>query len=276
MKSKRYRSSPSRNVAAGGLLLGLLLLPGFATAAAAGRPPDAAQIARWSRAALYPDLPSTRTLTISVRTAGGATDTWTARQARKNVGGRPSVLTVLRYPESVAGISILAEAHDGNMDAQWVYVPPVQRVRRMVYEGRFENFLGTDLSVEDFGFVDIHETQLTLLGQTEYQGQQAYVLREVPLDRSGYSKILTWVAAGSYMPMRREFFDADGALWKTQRIEHVAVIEGIATPLRVSVVNEQEGGSSDLTVSEVDYQAVLDDGLFHPAALSSMVERALW
>lgn len=275
MKSTRCRSSLLPTVAAVGLFLGLLLsIP--TSAASAAQPLDAAQIARRARTALYPDLPSTRTMSISVRTRDDAVATWTARQARKNVGGRPSVVTVLDRPESVAGIAILAEALDENMDAQWVYIPPVRRVRRLVYEGRFENFLGTDFSLEDFGFADIHSTQLTLLGAVEYDGEIAHVLREVPLDPSGYSKILTWVSAETYLPMRREFFDADGVLWKTQRFENVAIIDGIATPLRMSVVNEQEGGSTELTVRGVNYAAELDDGLFRPAALPSMLDNAGW
>ncbi|MBI5506512.1 MAG: outer membrane lipoprotein-sorting protein [Deltaproteobacteria bacterium] len=275
MKSTRCRSPLPATVAAAGLFLGLLLSIPTSTASA-GQLLDAAQIAHRARTALYPDLPSTRTMSIAVRTADDAVFTWTARQARKNVGGRPSVLTVLDRPESVAGIAILAEALDENMDAQWVYIPPIHRVRRLVYEGRFENFLGTDLSIEDFGFADIHSAQLTLLGQVEYEGEITYVLREVPLDPSGYSKILSWVSAESYLPRRREFFDADGVLWKTQRYEHIAVIDGVATPLRMSVVNEQEGGSTELTVRGVNYAAELDDGLFRPAALPSMLNNAGW
>jgi len=275
MQATRSRSSSFPIVAAVGLSLGFLLfLP--AAIASAGESLDAAQIARRARAALYPDLPSTRTIGISVRTSDGAVATWTGRQARKNVDGRPSVLTVLERPEGVAGIAILAEALDENMDAQWVYIPAVRRVRRLVYDGRFENFLGTDFSVEDFGFADIHATQLTLLGEAEHEGQKAYVLREVPLDPSGYAKILTWVSVESYLPMRREFFDADGVLWKTQRFENVAVIDGVATPLRISVVNEQEGGSTELAVRGVNYAAELDEGIFRPGALSSLLNNAAW
>ena len=267
------------------LFLTISLIPGFlltivlslmpAAAASAGdRLPDAAQIARWSRAALHPDLSNTRTLEIEVRSADGSAVTWIARQARKNVAGMPSQLTVLESPASVAGIAILAEASDDSMEALWVYIPAVQRVRRMVYEGRNENFLGTDLSVQDFGFGDVHESQLTMLGQVDIGNRMTWALREVPLDTSGYSRIMTFVSTESYLPVRREYYDSQGALWKTQRYENVAIIDGIATPLRISIINHQGGGSTEVAVREVDYAAQLDDSLFRPSALPSMLKVA--
>lgn len=234
--------------------------------------PEATDVAMWSRQALHPDRASTRTLEIQVRAADGTAATWIARQARKIVAGRPSLLTVLVGPESVAGIAILAEAYDESMEALWVYIPPVNRVRRIVYEGRNENFLGTDLSVEDFGFGDVHSSHLTLLGQIENDGQMTYALRDVPTDTSGYSRIVTFVAAQTFLPMRREYYDAAGTLWKTQRYENVAVIDGIATPLRMSVVNNQLGGSTEVIVRDVNYAARLDDSLFSPSALPAMLD----
>jgi len=225
---------------------------------------------------MYPDGPSIRTLQITVQSPDGSNVIWTGRQARKNVDGKPSILTVLDAPERVAGFAILAEALDESMDALWVYVPAVNRVRRMVYDGRFENFLGTEFSVEDFGFADLHPEQLRFLGEVVSGGGKAYVFSEIPLDQSGYSKILTWVAADSYLPMRRELFDSGGKLWKTQRIERVAIIDGIATPTRISVVNEQEGGMTELVVRDVDYAAELDDRLFRPAALPSVLANLAW
>lgn len=254
----------------GCLLSALVALP---AAAAEATLPSTAEVLRKAQAALNPSRTSVRTLEIQVIAPGGSAVSWTARQARKLVEGHDHILTLLVAPESVAGFAVLAEQMDTLTGAFWVYLPPVRRVRHIVHFGRFENFLGTDLAVEDFGFLSEDDARTTVLEKTRVGGKDAFVLREGPTPGSAYQKVLTWIDAANYLPIRREFYDASGSLWKTQTFENVTVVEGLATPLRIVVVDEQQGGRTTLEVSGIDYEVELADDVFSPEGLPRAREK---
>jgi outer membrane lipoprotein-sorting protein len=249
----------------------------LAPAAGAADEPTAGEIGRKMMAALYPTRPSTRTIDIEVGTDKGTHVSWTARQARTGVAGERYNLTVVVAPDSVAGFAILAgEADSAQRSSLWIYVPPVRRVKQVHYEGRLDNFLNTDMSVEDFGFLHLADGELEMVGKSGLEGEPAYLLRQTPKGPSAFSRIMTWVAAETFLPLRREFYDAAGALWKTQTFGESTVINGIPTPLSVTMKDEQQGGYTRLQVREVSYTARLAPEIFRVEALATALDSAKW
>src|SRR5262249_59779587 len=110
-------------------------------------------------------------------------------------------------------------------------------------------FLGTDFTYADLGFVRLHE-KYRLLGEEQHAGVQAYKIEEqVPQERAYYSRLLTWVAADSLLPLQRDYYDVAGGLWKTEHFEQVSVIYGGATPLHITLEDVQGKSSTRLNVS---------------------------
>src|SRR5262249_11381433 len=137
-------------------------------------------------------------------------------------------------------------------------------------------FLGTDFTYADLGFVRLHE-KYRLLGEEQHAGVQAYRIEEqVPQERAYYSRLLTWVAADSLLPLQRDYYDGAGGLWKTEHFEQGSVIDGVPTPLHITMEDVQGKSSTELKVSEGREEGEIPDTGIGPGRLRRSVATALW
>lgn len=259
-------------------LLATIVTAALLAAAVEGRGEtvDATSVAAKMQAAMAPAHSSKRKIEMTIRSAKGEVVTWTGRQARKVLDDGAAMVTVLLGPGTVKGFAVLVRDAGAQPDTQWVYLPPVRRVRRLVYTGKFESFLGTDFTYEDLGFVDLHGRTLTLLGKAEHAGKQVYRLREVFGDAGPYSRVDSLVAVDDYLPLRREYYDRAGLLWKVAEYGPAHVIDNVPTTLHMQIEDKQQGGKSELHVSEVSYDVEVDSKLFDPDLLPEVAAQMLW
>jgi len=118
-----------------------------------------------------------------------------------------------------------------------------------------------------------HHQDFTLLATEEYAGHKAYKVREQEQGQSPYSEVITWVAPDSFLPLRREFYDVAGSLWKIQSFENITVIDGTPTPLKIRMSDEQQKGSTELIIHEVRYDVALSDDQFDPLRLPAVAHK---
>jgi hypothetical protein len=250
----------------------LVLLVLTASTTIAG-PPDVQTIVQRMKAALEPERSNTRDIVMVTRT-GGESVQWTARQARKKLGDGKRMLTVLLAPTDVKGFALLTwERRDKDADAQWLYLPFLRRVREILPVATFESFLGTDFTTSDLGFINLRHRKFSLLAEEKLGNEQTYKIQEVLDDPRYYSRIVTWVAANSMLPLRRDYYDVGNTLWKTEVYEDVKSIDGVPTPLHIRMEDKQTGASTELQVSNVRYDAEIPDSLFDPQRLPEVAKQ---
>jgi outer membrane lipoprotein-sorting protein len=249
--------------------LGAVLLTASAAVAAS---PEARSMMERMKAALEPDRSSTRDIVMVTHTDGERTE-WTARQARKKLKDGKRMLTVLLAPPDVKGFALLIqERRNENSDRQWLYLPYLRRVREILPLGTFETFLGTDFTTADLGFVDLRHRTFSLLGEEKLGKAQTYKVQEELKDPRYYSRIVTWIATDSMLPLQREYYDVADRLWKLELYENKSV-EGVPTPVRISMEDKQTGNSTSLRVSNVRYDVQIPDELFDLGRLPKTVQR---
>jgi outer membrane lipoprotein-sorting protein len=249
----------------------LMFVPRIAAAA----PPDVMTLMKQMKEVFEPMRPSTRKVVISMNDKG-ETVQWTAGQARKELPDGKRMVMVMLAPESVRGIAYAVAEPKDKPSTMWMYLPAIRRVRGLTPVDTYEHFLGTDFTYADLGFVRLHE-RYRLLGEETHNGVRAYKIEEaVPQERAYYSRIITWVAADSLLPLQRDYYDVAGKLWKTELFEQVAVIDSVPTPLRIRMTDVQGGTSTEINVSEVRYGVDIPDAVFDPERLPQVVEHALW
>jgi hypothetical protein len=106
---------------------------------------------------------------------------------------------------------------------------------------------------------------------------RAYKVEEaIPQDRAYYSRIVTWVAADSMLPLQKDYYDVAGALWKTEVFEDVSVIDGAPTPLHITMHDVQARTRTELKIQHVRYDIEIADELFDPFRLPQVAEAQLW
>jgi len=256
------------------MLVALLTL--ITTAPATASPPDVKTIVRKMKAALEPARPSTRRVDMTMHAPLGDPTPWVARQARKQLADGSRVLTVIAEPESVRGVALLIWERKDGTAVQWMYLPFVRRVRKITPAGTYETFLNTDFTFYDLGFVGLHDRGFKLLGEELHNGVPAYKVQEVPRNPWYYSRIVSWVAKDSFLPLQRDYYDPASALWKTERFEEITAVDGVQTPLRITMEDREEGTKTELTVSAVRYDATIPDEVFDPDKLPQVVNHPLW
>ncbi|HZP43194.1 MAG TPA: outer membrane lipoprotein-sorting protein [Candidatus Binatia bacterium] len=256
------------------LALGLALALA-STAVARAAAPDAATVATRMQAALEPARSSARDLDIVVSAEQGESTHWRAGQARKIAGGARRVLTVLLAPAGVRGLAFLVEEQPEQTDVARLYLPGVRRVRTIVPALRSEPFLGSDFTYADLGFAD-RGAHYRLLGSEERDGVRVYRLEEVPRARWYYARVVDQVAADTWLPRRREYYDAANALWKVEELGDVTRVDGVPTPLRIRMEDVQQGSSSEIRTTNVRWDPDLPDALFDPARLPDAVASPVW
>ncbi len=235
-------------------------------------PPDATTIAKDMKAALEPDHSSTRTLVVKVHSQG-ETVQWTARQARKTVAKHKRILTVLEEPADVRGMAVVVEEQKNqDSDLQWAYYPPIRRVRKIFGFMAMESFLGTDFSYEQMGFIDLRDRTFTFLGEDTLDKTPCYKIQEVANRNFYYSRIVTWVAKDSMLPLQREYYDVLRNLWKKETFGDVQKVQGIATPLYLRMEDVQAKTSTEIQMSQVRYDVKLPDSLFQSELLPEVLK----
>ncbi len=258
------------------IFLAVVILVGVMTNTAAATPPDVMTIVDQLQTVFAPVRPSLRQMVITVRNDEGDEQVrWVAGVARKQLSDGPRTLIVLLEPEGLQNNALLI-GHRGDGEAtMWLSAPAPQRVCGITPVDAYERFLRTDFTYSDLGLAP-RRSAYRFLGVEQRNGVHAYKLEEAPQDQGYYSRILTWVTTDSLLPLRREYYDRAGQLWKTEVFEQVTVIDGVPTPLQVRMHDRQQGTTTELQVSEIRFDVDLPDALFQPQRLHEAATSPLW
>jgi len=243
-------------------LLMLVLLLAAAPVRAADTP---AVLLQRLKAWLEPAAPSTRRLALTVR-SGGEAVTWTAAQARGPIDGGRAVLTVLLEPKELRGTALLIREAAGKPVEEWLYLPSLRRVRKVMPVDEFESFFNTEFTYADLGFVGLAGRKVTALPAPKEPAGAAQI-QETPTDTATFARIVTTLIPATGQPLKREYFDAANRLWKVETFEEVATIHDVPTAQRVRMEDVQTGFGTEYRATDIAVGLPLPKALFDPAQL---------
>lgn len=260
------------------IVLAILLLGIFASSAMAqeSAKPDAVSIIERMRRALNPSTPSVRVMALKVNSRSGASVEWKLAQARAQVNGSNWMLTVVLLPTSWGeGIALLDENKPSSVAIEHVYLPGVRRVRSFTPLEAWEPFFGSDFSYQDFSFPR-PSSRVKLVGTEDYSGTKCYKLEEAFAHNPYYSRAETWVAVDTGLPVKRDYYDLYGKLYKTERYGGIVTIQNIPTVTKIVMKNVQQDSSSEIDVTSVKYDKEAPHGLFDPNNLAKAAANQFW
>jgi outer membrane lipoprotein-sorting protein len=256
------------------ILLAIFISIVITVTPAMAAPPDVMTIMNQMKELFEPLRPSTSKLVITTEHKGERAQ-FTAVQARKKFPDGKRMLTVMLEPDATRGFALLAWEPDKKPTVLWVYMPALRRVLELRTVETYEGFFGTEFTYADLGFIALHE-RYRLVGEEELTGRHAYKVEEqAPQEQSYYSRIITWIATDSMLPLQRDYFDRAGRLWKTELFE-ASVIDGAPTPVRILMKDIQRQSSTELNVISVDNNVEIPDDVFKPELLREVVNCPLW
>jgi len=155
---------------------------------------------------------------------------------------------------------------------QWIYLPKLQRVRRVVGREREGSFMGSDFSYADMERRDTRQSKHRRLPDEKIGTVPVYVIESTPTKDSGssYSKIETWVRKDNYLPLRIRFYDAKGNALKTFYSRRIRDVDGQAVIVESKMQNQQTGHSTELVVDDIRSRNDIPDTLFTPTGIQHL------
>ena len=187
-------------------------------------------------------------------------------------GGGTSV-DLMRFlsPRDVAGTGLLSVNRADGSSEQALYLPALDRTRRIASDRKGGRFVGSDIYYEDLQERRPELDRHRLLGQEALGSIRCEVLESVPLDpgSSVYSKRVSWIDTRTLLPHRVDYFerDADAPSKRWELLAHEKV-QGYWTVMDSRVTDLKTGHSTRLTVEKPLYDRGLPARLFTPQALA--------
>lgn len=256
------------------LVLSALLLGAVSAGAATSPTPQA--LLEQMKAWLEPSMPSSRQFTMTVRSAPGDAVEWKAAQARGTIDDSNFALTVLLDPPDVRGTALLVQEQKGKPNSEWLYVPSLRRVRRLLPVDEFQSFLNTEFTDSDLGFVNLKRRKIALRDVPPVNGREAYGLEEVPDDQQTFKRIVTWLAKDTKQPLKREYYDVANRLWKVQTFADVATFPNVSVAQRVVIEDVQTGYGSEYRLSALNFTVQIPPELFDWQQLPKAADHPFW
>lgn len=212
------------------------------------------------------DAVSAATMTLTL--AGGLERRRLFRIYQAERRDAEQVLIRFEDPVNIRDTGLLVDSDSDNV---WLYLPALDRVRRISSENRGGRFVQSQLYFEDLETRHPDEDRHRLLPDGEYQGVTTRVLESVPVDPAGsvYTRRVSWIHPELLVPLRIDFYEGDEAPGKRLEVIRLDEIQGYWTVTESLVTDLQRGDSTRITVDAIRYDIGLPESLFTTSALGS-------
>jgi hypothetical protein len=181
--------------------------------------------------------------------------------------GHGRVQSLIRFvsPADIDGTGLLTIDHSGDETDQWIYLPALDRERRIASSRKGGRFVGSDLYYEDLRDREVAMDHQRLLGKEKVLGVMCDVLESIPVnpDNSAYSKRILWIHPQILIPLRVDYFES-GSKKPTKRllVHRVQKIQGYWTVMDSTMTDLRSGHQTRLKVDAMVYDRNLPDELF--------------
>jgi hypothetical protein len=189
----------------------------------------------------------------------------TTKTLELNEDGDKSLI-VFDSPKDVKGTATLTFTHKIGADDQWLFLPSIQRVKRISSNNKSGPFVGSEFAYEDLSSQEVEKYTYKFLKE---EGS-LLVVEQDPVDpKSGYTRrIVTYNKDQGYRIEKVEFYDRKNSLLKTLIYSDYEVYKNkFWRASTLTMVNTQSNKETRLEFSNYNFDANLTDEDFTQVAL---------
>jgi hypothetical protein len=180
---------------------------------------------------------------------------------RKDVedGGDQKYYVYFLRPADVRKMVFMVHKHaDINKDDdRWLYLPGLDLVKRIAASDKRTSFVGSDFLYEDVSGRSLDEDNHQLIETTD----EYYVVKNVPKepDTVEFSYFNVAICRKTFVPMKMEFYDKNGKLYRVIESQKVEIIQGFPTVVKSVVSDLNTGSKTEMEFADVQYNIGLQD-----------------
>lgn len=219
---------------------------------------------RASATAYYQGRDSRAKVQMSILDAKGRERTRNFTILRTDIGdqdnGEQKFYVSFNRPADIKGMVFMVWKHVDADDDRWLYLPALDLVKRIAASDERTSFVGSHFFHEDVSGRGPAEDSHVLLEETD----QYYIVESTPLNPNTveFSRYKNWIHKATYIPVKTEYFDKNGELYRIYSALKVETIEGWPTVVESSIEDFRIGGKTILTYTSVTYDIDLPEDIF--------------
>ncbi len=180
-------------------------------------------------------------------------------------------LVVFDSPNDIKGTALLSHARILEPDDQWLFLPALERVKRISSANKSGPFVGSEFAFEDFTALELNKYDYDWVREEVVDGMRMDVVERRPrYEDSGYQRQLSWIDQEVHQVRRVEFYDRRGDLLKTLELIDYREYEGVWRSHRMEMINHQTGKSTDLVYGDYSFGTGLGERDFERGRLQRL------
>lgn len=256
---------------AGALALLLLLWPGVPRSEPArdAAPADARAILKDCFARRY-EVAMTSKIQLIMRSSQGGERRRIFHAASKLIDDRVHSIGRLVWPEYLRGMAILTIESRERFHDSFVYMPTLDKVRRVSSAQRGDSFLGSDITYADLERLRAEDFEPERLEAGERDDEATWIVFSRPKRPQHYRGIEFTVAQSDGALLGVRFWRVvPGDPYRVMTIERRHIMEKgpWRVPTQLRVANHRRKTSTEVLFTELQIDPVIDDRVFTVATL---------
>jgi hypothetical protein len=180
-------------------------------------------------------------------------------------------LSVFDTPADVRGTAFLSHTHALKPDDQWLFLPALNRVKRISSANKSGPYMGSEFAYEDISSQEVDKYTYKWLYDAAINGRDCFVMERYPLDKnSGYTRQVAWLDKTIYQPLKVDYYDRKDSLLKTQTFnDYQLYLDKFWRPDSMDMLNHQNGKSTLLIMANFRFGNGFSDRNFNKNALKN-------
>ena len=242
-----------------------LLLSSLAAAQPAGQAPDVQTIVNKANIVAYyqgEDGKASVKMTVTNKKKQKRQHEFNILRKDVKDGGDQKYFVYFQKPPDVRRMTYMVHKHADPKkdDDRWLYLPALSLVKRIAASDKRTSFVGSDFLYEDVSGRSLEEDTHELIETTG----TLFVVRNTPKqpDSVEFRYFDVSIDRKTFVPMKMEFYDKEGKLYRTIESTKVETIQDFPTVVKSVVSNLQTGSKTEMEFSNVKYNIGLKDSLF--------------
>lgn len=166
----------------------------------------------------------------------------------------------LQRPADVYKTVFMVWKHLDKDDDRWLYLPALDLVKRIAASDKRTSFVGSHFYYEDVSGRNPQDDTHEIIEETK----NYYILKSVPKDKKSveFSSYKNWIHKTTFIPVKTEFYDDSGNVYRTYTASKVETVDGFNTVTEAQMEDKNIGGKTVMSYGEVKYNIELPEDIF--------------
>jgi len=215
---------------------------------------------------------STSKMTMTLTDKNGKKRVRNLKTFTKDKGEDKLKLMFFLTPADVKNTAFLTYDYDDSAkdDDQWLYLPELQKVKRIASSDKSSSFMGSDFTYSDMTSRNVEDYTYKIMKEKKVGGHMTWQMLVTPksqetVKETGYTKSIVFIRQDNFVIIQALNYIKAGKKLKYMQVKDLKLIDGIWTATKMQMVTKKGKKTLHKTIfefSDIKYNQDLEESLF--------------